>query len=86
MTARDTPVWAKTFEDLDSLSDKELKEQHDKLAVGEAPSPVTVDYYLAELARRKVQRQTQTMLWLTVAIGLLTLVNVIAVVIDVASK
>jgi hypothetical protein len=77
------PASAKTIAELRDLSDAELIEQHDVLT----PSTgVGVAYYLDELNRRVGERQGRRMERLTIVIGLLTLVNVIAVVVDVACR
>ena len=75
------PQSSKTIADLRGLSEADLIAQHDALA---HTTQVGVRYYLDELNRRTVQRQGQRMERLTIVIGFLTLVNVVAVVIDIA--
>jgi hypothetical protein len=75
------PASAKTVAELRSLSDGDLVKQHDILA---GDTGVGVDYYLAELGRRRIDRQNKRMELLTLIIGVLTLVNVVAVIISLA--
>jgi hypothetical protein len=75
------PASAKSIAELRSLSDAELVEQHDLLATS---TGVGVDYYLAELERRRIDRQNKRMERLTLTIGVLTLVNVVAVIVSLA--
>jgi hypothetical protein len=72
---------AKTIADLQSLSDDELVEQYDKLA---GSTQVGINYYLAELERRRVDRQSRQMLRLTWVVTGLTVVNVVAVIASLA--
>lgn len=72
---------AKSISELRALSDDELIEQHDQLAES---TSVGVRYYLAELERRRVNRQSRQMLWLTWIIASLTVINVVAVVASLA--
>lgn len=72
------------------MTDEELVDLHDKMVVGIGNYTVGPDYYLRELARREQERQTEsmveqtaTMVKLTKWIGLLTVVNVVAVVVGV---
>ena len=87
---RDSPNWAKSLADLRDLSDEELVQQHDELAVGgtgATGNPGTVanlNYYLQELNRRDSARREETMVRLTAAIFLLTIVNVAAVIVAVS--
>jgi hypothetical protein len=71
----------------DGMQDADLIHAHDALVTWER-YPIGPDYYLTELARRDQQRatrvmveQTATMVRLTWAIAVLTIVNVAAVVI-----
>jgi len=73
-------LWA----DLRTKSDEELVAEHDRLAKTTVDS---LDYFLDELARRENSRQyariealTNQMRWLTVAIGIMTLVVTVATV------
>jgi hypothetical protein len=75
------PASAKSIAELRSLSDAELIEQHDILA-GDAGGGVGVNYYLAELERRRAGRQAHQMLALTWVVAALTVVNVVAVIIS----
>ncbi len=68
---------AKTITELQALSDDELIKQHNKLAESTA---VGISYYLAELERRRVDRQNRLMLRLTLIVTVLTVVNVVAVI------
>jgi hypothetical protein len=77
MDPTDEALYAKPYTQLQSLSDEELVERHDKIAVG----AVNVSYYLAELSRRTVERQGNQMVRLTRVIAALTVVNVLAVVV-----
>jgi TnpA family transposase len=70
---------AKTIAELQSLSDDELVEQHDKLSESTA---VGIDYYLGELERRRMDRQSRQMLRLTLIVTALTVVNVAAVIVS----
>jgi len=74
------PQAAKSIAELRSLSDEELIEQHDKLAES---TMVGVNYYLAEIERRRIDRQQRQMLRLTWVVTVLTVVNVAAVVVSV---
>lgn len=76
------PKQAKTIAELQLLSDAELIAQHDTLSQG---SNVGIRYYLDELARRRVDRQSRLMLRLTWLIAALTVVNVIAVIANLVS-
>jgi hypothetical protein len=58
---------------LQSLTDEELVAQHDQLA---ASTSVGISYYLAEIERRRSDRQQQQMLRLTWVVTVLTVVNV----------
>jgi transcription termination factor Rho len=73
------PASAKSVTELRELSDDELIAQHDQLAPN---AGVGVGYYLEELARRRLERQTKTLVLLTAAITLLTVVNVVAVIVS----
>ena len=73
---------AKTISELRGLSDGDLIKQYDALS---GHTQVGVDYYLSELNRRVLNRQGRRMEQLTIVIGGLTLVNVVAVVVDIAA-
>jgi hypothetical protein len=72
--------WHASWTQLQALSDEEVMRRHDKL-VGKnfAASP---DYWLRELARRDAQRQADRMLCLTRVVTVLTVVNVVAVILE----
>jgi hypothetical protein len=72
---------AKTISELQSLSDEKLVEQHDALA---ANTVVGISYYLEELARRRGDKQARLMIRLTWIIAILTAINVVAVIADLA--
>lgn len=73
------PSSAKSIAELQALSDADLIKQHDFLAANTA---VGVDYYLAELQRRRIDEQNKRLELLTLIIGLLTTINVVAVVLS----
>lgn len=75
------PQSAKTIAELQALSDDELVKQHDALA---ASTSVGTGYYLDELRRREVERQSERMLRLTWIVTVLTVVNVVAVFVSLA--
>lgn len=75
------PRTAKSISELRSQSDDELVEQHDRLAEG---TSVGIGYYLTELERRRLDRQSRQMLRLTWIIAGLTVINVVAVVTSLA--
>jgi hypothetical protein len=72
---------AKTISELRSVSDEKLVEQHDALA---ANTGVGISYYLEELARRRADKQARLMIRLTWIIVILTAINVVVVVADLA--
>jgi hypothetical protein len=80
---RDSPPWAKTIAELESLSDDELREQHDALLIEHGGAVIGVSYYLGELARRDIATRERRMELLTWAILTLTIVNVVAVIVSV---
>lgn len=76
---------AVTLAKLRALSDDELVELHDKAAQN---TTVGIQYYLDELNHRSQNEQTQVMLrytkqmlWFTVFVALLTVVNVVVAVV-----
>jgi hypothetical protein len=73
---------ATPFGTLRQHSDKELIDLHDQL-VQSAGHAATPTYYLEELAHRRAERQAWTLTWLTVAIAVLTVSNVVLIAIDV---
>ena len=75
------PMHAKSIAELQELSDEGLVAQHDALFKG---TVVGVDYYLAELERRQTARQGWLLVRLTWIIAILTAINVVAVVADLA--
>jgi hypothetical protein len=79
---REGAIYPKTLGELRALTDDELIQQHDSMVEGGGYT-VGLDYYLREVSRREAERQTSTMLRLTWALFALTVVNVVAVVIDV---
>jgi hypothetical protein len=79
------PERAKTLAELRAMDERTLEDAHDAVAERINPRPeVGVDYYLGVLERRRVRRSTQTMVWLTVAITVLTVINVVAVIYSIA--
>jgi len=79
---RQEALYAKKLSELHGLTYDELVKQHDELidAGGYTANP---SYYRQEIERRDDERKTTTMVRLTWAIAALTLVNVIAVLVDV---
>jgi hypothetical protein len=75
------PMHAKTSAELGRLSDAELVEQHDMLAKG---TVIGVNYYLAELERRRADRQSRLMIRLTMVVTALTVVNMVVVIVSLA--
>jgi hypothetical protein len=74
MTITPEPMYAKRLRHLRAKTDEELEAEHDALmALGDAV--ISEDYYRDELARRQAQRATDKIVWLTWAIGAMTLVN-----------
>jgi len=76
-----------TFEELEKLSDNELREMYDKIAKS---TVVGLDFIRDEIFRRdsekiqtKMLKMTRTMRFLTVGIFLLTIINVIFVAVSV---
>ena len=78
---------AKTFEELSKQSDEELIALHDKDV---QHTNVGISYYLDELARRRAQRQadalermTQTIVRLTIAIAVMTGLATVMTIVNV---
>lgn len=71
---------AESLAQLRGMSEDELIAAHDQMIRNSAGGS---SWYLNELERRDDRRKTRTMLVLTWAIAVLTLVNVAAVVFDV---
>ncbi|OGP68419.1 MAG: hypothetical protein A2W27_11025 [Deltaproteobacteria bacterium RBG_16_44_11] len=76
---------AYTLKELQELSDDQLISEHDALAQS---TVMGINYYRDELNRRGQNRQTEAMLlytrrllWLTVFVAILTVVNVVAILI-----
>jgi hypothetical protein len=67
-------VTAVGYAALRAMSDEQLIQEHDEMARITSPS---VDYYLAELRHRDLDRQTHVMKRLTWWIALFTLANVV---------
>jgi hypothetical protein len=71
-----------TLAELRGISDEELVARHDQVATHLDPS---VNYYLAELARRDQDRQTQAMLgytrWITVMTAVMTVATIVNVIV-----
>lgn len=79
-----------SLKNLREMSDEKLVDLHDQAAENTVTG---VNYYLNELSRRAQNNQTETMLlytkrmlWLTIFIAILTVVNVIAVIVPLACK
>jgi hypothetical protein len=77
---------AHTLKELRAMSEEKLIEEHDAIASTTSFNNVGLTYYHDELKRREQDRQTATiikytrlMLFLTICIALLTIINVIAV-------
>jgi len=64
------------MEQLREMTEAELIAEHDAAA---GNTVLGLDYYLEDLARRRADRQTATMVRLTWAIAILTVVNVVLV-------
>jgi hypothetical protein len=77
---REGAIYPKTLKELRDLSDEDLIALHDQM-VGLGGYTVGLDYYPQELARREQDRQTRTMVRLTKFIGVLTVVNLVAVIV-----
>ncbi|MCK9426795.1 MAG: hypothetical protein M0Q21_12215 [Ignavibacteriaceae bacterium] len=62
-----------TIETLRSITDEQLIQEHDKIAIHVEPG---ISYYLDELSRRKFERQNEAMLrytkWITMMTFLVT--------------
>jgi hypothetical protein len=71
---------AEPLRELRALPDDELVRRHDHAA---ATTVVGVDYYLAELARRDQDRQTQAMVRYTLWIAVMTAVVTVATIVNV---
>jgi hypothetical protein len=76
---------ANTLKELREMSDEQLIIEHDNLA---NRTQVGLNYYLDELNRREQNKQTEAMLsytrrmlWFTVTVTILTVINVIAVLV-----
>ena len=76
---------SQSIEELRKLSDDEVIVLHDRVAQN---TQVGVQFYLDEINRREQNKQTDLMvkytekiLWLTIAIGVLTVINVVAIII-----
>lgn len=67
------------IETLRSMSDEQLIQEHDKVAIH---SQTGVSYYLEELSRRKFERQNETMLSYTKSIKFMTCVVTIATLVN----
>jgi hypothetical protein len=79
---------AHSLKNLREMSEEKLINLHDQAAENTVTG---VNYYLDELARRSQNKQTETMLlytkrmlWLTVFIAILTIVNVVVVLVPLA--
>lgn len=66
----------KSLKELRGLSEDELIRRHDSISKSR---PVTLEYYLTELARRDAEEREKRMLLLTWVIAGLTLVNAVFV-------
>ncbi len=68
---------AMTLKELRGLSDDDLVAQHDEIA---GSTVVGLNYYLAEIARRDQDRQTQAMLsytkWVTIMTAIITVATI----------
>jgi hypothetical protein len=65
-----------TFAELRGLNDEGIKGRYDHVAAGAGRKPAQASFYLEELRRRQSRRRERFMLWLTVAIAILTGANV----------
>ena len=79
-----------TLKELREMTDEQVIEEHDNLA---QRTMMGLNYYLDELNRREQNRQTEAMLsytrrmlWLTVLVAILTVVNVIAVLVPLVCR
>ena len=72
---------AASFAELERMSDKELRERHDQVA---RHTQVGLQWYLDELRRREVARQTRALVRLTWFIAAMTVANVVLVAVAVA--
>jgi hypothetical protein len=70
---------AETLAELRGLPDEELIQRHDKQAGNAEPN---VNYYLAELARRDLDRQTATMVRYTWWIAVMTCMVTVATLVQ----
>jgi hypothetical protein len=78
--------WAGTLRDLRALDEDDLIARHDAIIASDSARPVVgIEYYLNELARRQVERQTDAMLMLTKLIAAFTAVSTVAVIWSVVS-
>lgn len=83
---RDELLKPMTLASFRSLSENDLVRRFDALTTGPASEQVEQfgpQEYLAELNRRDNNRIARQMLWMTLVITLLTLVNVVVLLIDV---
>jgi len=81
---------ANTLKELREMSDEQLIIEHDNLA---NRTQVGLNYYLDELNRREQNKQTEAMLsytrrmlWFTVTVTILTVINVIAVLVPLVCR
>lgn len=79
-----------SFEELEALSDVELRERFTDVTTRSPQSHETATFYLDELQRRETRRQTATMLSLTRtvarltwAIGVMTAANIVLVAVSI---
>ena len=68
-----------TIATLRTMSDEQLIQEHDKIAIHVVPG---ISYYLDELSRRKFERQNDAMLSYTKSIKFMTCVVTIATLIN----
>jgi hypothetical protein len=68
------PIYAKQLRTLRSMSDADLEAEHEQL-IATGYTIASEDYYRDELARRRSERATRTMVRLTWAIAGMTVVN-----------
>jgi hypothetical protein len=74
------PLYAPTLQELRGMSEADLIASHDAVAKG---AVIGHEFYLSELVRRDVARQTSKLVKLTWCIALLTAVNVVVIVVQV---
>ena len=75
------PRRARSLAELRGLTDAELTEQHDLMAAG---TEIGLNYYLAEITRRRQDRHERLMIRLTWTITALTAASLTAVVVSLA--